>query len=396
MRAIHLLSAMTVGAALKADKAVKLHDGGGLYLIIKRDSASWLYRYTVPGQRKSRHMGLGSASKVTLDQARKLAADARELHRKGLDPISERNMRAGVSVTVGAPSFEIAAERYLAVQTDWATKHKTQWGRSLAMYIYPRIGGMAVDEISAKDVADALAPLWGDKRETGLRIRSRIEMVIDAAFVRDGIKADNPAAWSKQRHLTPRNSKPPVKHHEALPYRDMPVTMGALMRDKTDAALMLRFIILTAARYSEVAGARWHEINLRDAIWTIPAGRMKAREEHTVPLPPAALDVLTESKKRFGVEGLLFPGLSKGKSVSGTALGAALDRNTLERVTVHGFRSTFRDWAGDMTDVPREVAEAALAHSAGSKVERAYRRGTAFTKRRVLMQEWAGYCLRDA
>ena len=393
MRGVHLLTETAVKAAVKEGTAVKMHDGGGLYLTIKRNSCAWIYRYTVPGERRSRHMGVGSARKVSLAQARKAAADARELHLKGLDPISERDKRSGATETVGAPSFEIAAERYLEVQTKWSAKHRKSWRRSLIMYVYPVIGSKPIDMITAKEIADALSPLWGTMRESAMRIRSRIEMVIEAAFARDDIKQDNPASWSKQRHLKPRDKKPEVRHHAALPYQDMPVTMWSLMRDRTDSALMLRFIILTAARYGEVAQASWSEINLREGIWTVPGTRMKARVEHLVPLSVAALDVLREAKERRPNSTLLFPGKIKGKSISGTALGMAIDRNTLERVTVHGFRSTFRDWAGDVADAPREVAEAALSHSVGTKVERAYRRGTAFAKRRKLMDEWAGYCL---
>ena len=393
MAGVHLLSDAFVKAAIKEGKSVKVHDGGGLYLLVKRRSCSWLYRYTVTGARRSRYMGLGSARKVSLAQARKAAAEARELHLQGLDPIAERNKRTGALETVGAPSFEVAAERYLEVQTKWSAKHRKQWRRSLIMYVYPKIGSKPVDVITAKEIADALAPLWDNKRESAMRIRSRIEMVIESAFARDDIKSDNPASWSKQRHLKPRDKKPEVQHHAALAYDAMPVTMWSMVTDETDAALMLRFIILTAARYGEVAQATWSEINLREGIWTVPASRMKTRLEHVVPLSAPALEVLRLARERRPNSTLLFPGAVKGKPISPTAIGMAVDRHTLERVTTHGFRSTFRDWSGDVADVPREVAEAALSHTVGTKVERAYRRGTAFAKRRKLMDAWAVYCM---
>jgi integrase len=393
VRAIHRLTESEVKSAIASGREAKLPDGGGLRLDIKNGSPSWVFRYVSPGTKRERYQGLGSAKAVSLDDARQLATAARELVAKGLDPIGERARKSDAEPGI-TPTFEIAAERYITKhETGWKNpKHRQQWRNSLATYAFPKLGHLTVSEITAKQVADTLEPIWMVKRETAARVRGRIEKVLDAAIA-TGDRADaNPAAWNVQRHLLPlQRRKGRVKHHTALPYSQMPLFFRTLLADQSDAALALRFLILTVARYNEAAKARWSEIS--GDRWTVPATRMKADREHVVPLSPAALACLKEAKRRYGDKGLIFPGQVQGKPLSDAAFSQAADRNSIEACTTHGFRSTFRDWAGDCTDVEREVIEGCLAHSVGDETEQAYRRATALGKRRSLAGVWADYCM---
>ena len=395
-RAIHKLSEAEVKSAIASGREVKLPDGGGLRLDIKSGSASWTFRYVSPGTKRERYMGIGSAKAVGLTDARHLAADARDLLVLGKDPIAERNLKKEDAEPGVLPAFEIAAERYISKhEAGWKNpKHRQQWRNSLTNYAYPTLGPLLVNEINPKQVAAALEPIWLTKKETAARVRGRIEKVIDASIANGDRTDANPAAWNVQRHLLPlQRRKGLVKHHTALPYSQMPLFFKTLLADRSDAALALRFLILTVARYSEAAKARWPEIN--GDKWTVPASRMKADVEHVVPLTAAARDALKEAKRRYGDKGLLFPGQVQGKPLSDASFALAADRNSVEPCTTHGFRSTFRDWAGDCTDVPRDVAEMCLAHTIGDETERAYRRGAALEKRRVLLVAWADYCMRE-
>jgi integrase len=395
-RAIHRLTESEVKTAIATGREAKLPDGGGLRLDIKNGSPSWVFRYVSPGTKRERYQGLGSAKTVSLDNARQIAAAARKLVEQGKDPIAERDQK--VEAEPGEiPTFEIAAERYIAKhEAGWKNpKHRQQWRNSLANYAFPSLGSLLVNEISGKQIADALEPIWLKKMETAARVRGRIEKVLDAEFALEHRKGDNPAAWKVQQHLlTLQKRKGKVKHHTALPYSQMPLFFRTLLADESDAALALRFLILTVARYSEAAKSKWNEVN--GDRWTVPAARMKADVAHVVPLSPAALSCLKEAKRRYGDKGLIFPGQVQGKPLSDAAFSQAADRNSIEACTTHGFRSTFRDWAGDCTDAPREIAEMCLAHAVGDETEAAYRRETAIAKRRVLMGAWAAFCMREA
>lgn len=397
-KGIHRLSEAAFQAALNSKADMKLPDGGGLRLDIKNGHAGWIFRYVAPGSRKDRYMGLGPARSVTLVMARRLAADARELVAKGLDPIVERDreVEADELQTGATPTFEVAAVAYIAKhEPGWKnSKHRQQWQNTLRTYAFPSIGVKTVDAITAKNVADMLQPIWLEKRETAARVRGRVEKILDAAIALEHRTTANPAAWNVQRNLLPvQKRKNKVQHHAALPYSQMPLFFRELLRDQSNAALALRFVVLTVCRYGEAAQSRWAEVDLKRRLWTVPAARMKADRPHAVPLSEAACDALREAKKRYGDKGLIFPGYVNGKPISDSALAQAIDRSSIEPATTHGMRSTFRDWAGDETDFQREVIEAALSHIVGDKAEQAYRRETALAKRRALMNTWASYCL---
>ncbi|WP_295846982.1 integrase arm-type DNA-binding domain-containing protein [Tardiphaga sp.] len=396
-KAIHRLSESAVRTAINGGSEVKLPDGGGLRLDVKGGTASWLYRYVAPGSRKERYMGLGSARAIGLDAARQMASAARMIIKSGLDPIVERDRKTEAEPTdARATTFEIAAERYIAThEASWKNaKHRQQWRNSLVTYAYPLIGSKLVRDLSTDDVAEMLKPIWMVKRETAARVRGRVEMVINAAIAKKERSEANPALWGVVRHLLPvQKRKGNVKHHVALPYDQMPLFMRTLRADRSNAALALRFLIFTAARYNEAAFARWDEVDLKGALWVIPKERMKAEKQHTVPLSGAAVAELQEAKRRFGDSGLIFPGQKRGKPLSDAAFSQAVDRNSVEHATTHGFRSTFRDWVGDCTEIQRDVVEAALAHGLKNETEAAYRRSTAIAKRRSLMGAWADYCV---
>ena len=390
---IHRLTEREVNEAILSAKEVRLSDGGGLTMQIKRGSPSWVFRYVAPGTKRERYLGLGSARKVTLTEARRLAASYREQVAQSRDPVGERHQEPEPTE---APTFKDAALRYIDNhRSSWKNiKHAAQWRSSLEHYAFPSLGHLLVRDITTKEVANTLKPIWMDKRETAARVRGRTEMIIAAEIAAGHRIAANPAAWDVQRHLLPlQRRKGSVKHHAALPYSQMPLFFKELMSDQSGPSLLLQFIILTSARYAEAARANWSEV--RGDVWNVPGERMKARVPHVVPLTPAALAVLKEAKKRHGDVGMIFPGKKHGKPYSDSALAQTLDRHTIEPATTHGMRSAFRDWAGDCTDAPREVAEMCLAHTVGGEVENAYRRSTALDKRRELMNAWAQHCLRE-
>lgn len=372
------------------------HDGGGLYLCAKDGAkASWLYRYMF--ERRPRAMGLGGYPAVSLAKARKRADAARELLKaEGKDPIAERKAertRARLEAAK-AVTFKQCAAAYIALQQPgW--KHEKQgklWANTLAAYAYPVLGDLPVQSIDTGLVLKVLQPIWYTKPETAGRVRQRIESILGYAKVSGYRDGDNPALWDDHlEKVLPAQSKVrPLQHFAALPYKDHPAFMTALRNQDGIAAKALEFLILTAARTGEVIGARWEEIDTKEKVWNVPADRTKTGKEHRVPLSKRALVLLGETG-----EGFIFPGAKAGKPISNMAMLKLLERMGRSDLTVHGFRSTFRDWAAEQTAFPNEVVEMALAHAVANKVEAAYRRGDLFDKRRRLMDVWAEYCSRQ-
>jgi integrase len=393
-----ILGRLTALKVARASKPGMHPDGGGLYLQVTGAGAkSWVYRFSLRG--KSREMGLGSLSAISLVDARAKAAECRRLRQEGVDPIDARKTsRAQFAFDAAkALTFKDAASAYIAShRTGWRNeKHSAQWESTLKTYAEPIIGSVSVQAIDTALVLKVLEPIWSTKPETAGRVRGRMESVLDWATTRGYRKGENPARWRGHLdNLLPARSKVrAIKHHAALPYGELPEFIAALREQEGVAARALEFTILTAARTGETTGASRAEINPAAKVWTVPAARMKAGKEHRVPLPPRALtiigDVVTADAKKF-----VFPGGKLGKPLSNMAMTTVLRRMDRGDITVHGFRSTFRDWAAERTNYPREVVEMALAHSIGDKVEAAYRRGDLFEKRRRLMSEWANYCAR--
>lgn len=371
--------ALTALQVRNAKPGNKLSDGGGLRLDVDaRGSSSWIFRFKSPLTGKERYMGLGPASDVTLAQARDAAHAARQLVRDGKDPIEHRNeQRAAVKVEAAkAVAFQPFAEQFIAThKPGWRNaKHAQQWENSLKAYVYPVIGVTPISNVTTDDVVRVLSPIWLAKRETAARVRGRIEQILNAATAKGLRVGSNPALLGILKHLLPaQKRKRFVKHHPSLPYEDMPRFWKSLAVEESDAARMLRWIILTACRYNEA-----HKLDaaseVKGDLWSIPAGRMKGERPHYVPLTPLALAQLPFTP------------------VSDVALAKCIARHSKTHATTHGMRSTFRDWAGDETEAAWEVAEAAIAHATGDETEAAYRRRTALAKRRKLMNDWAGYC----
>jgi integrase len=393
VRRLGRLKALTV-ARLKAPGLYP--DGGGLYLQISgAGGRSWTFRYMLRG--RAREMGLGSLANVPLAEARGQAELCRRQRAAGIDPIEAREAeRARLQLeAANAVTFSACAEAYIAAhEPGWRNaKHAAQWRTTLATYAAPVFGAMPVQAVALPQIMRALEPIWTAKPETASRLRGRIEAVLDWATTRGYRQGDNPARWRGHlENLLPKRSKvQPVEHHRALPYGEIGEFMAALRAEKGVAAGALEFTILTAARTAEAIGARWSEIDLAEKLWTIAPERIKARREHRVPLSAPVLTIL--EKMAAARDGdYVFPGARSGKPLSNMAMLKVLARMRRDVLTVHGFRSSFRDWAAERTNYPREVAEAALAHVVSDKVEAAYRRGDLFEKRRRLMEEWARYC----
>jgi integrase len=381
-------------------------DGGGLQLVVKpTGAAAWIYRYTLAGRR--RDMGLGPArgpAAIALAEARGRAGKARELIQAGVDPLEKRESNAAAAKAAAEASarravrFQDVADRYIAAhEVGWrGTKTRASWNAALREYAFPHFGEVPVSAIETQYVEAALRPLWLAKPETASKLRGRIEAILDFAAVQGWRDGANPARWRGHLDkLFPSRSKvKPVKHHAALPWPHAGPLMAALRARDAMAARALEFAILTAARSGEVLGARWPEIDLEGAVWTVPKGRMKAGREHRVPLAPAAVALLSGLLPLRAAEedAVVFPGQRGGRPLSVMAMAMVLRRMGRGDLTVHGFRSTFRDWAGETTHHAREVVEAALAHRLGDRVEQAYARGDLFTKRRRLMEDWAAFC----
>jgi integrase len=378
---LHKLSARSVATLTKPGRH---SDGGGLYLNITATGArSWVFMWKVAGKR--REMGLGSLRDVPLAKARERAADARQKLADGLDPIAVRDKPKVMT-------FGEAADALIeSMSSSWSSnKHRAQWRMTLAVYCEP-LRSKPVAEIGAEDVLKILQPLWATKPETASRLRGRIERVLDFARARGQRSGENPARWRGNLDaLLPKRAKLMRGHHKAMPFDDLPAFMASLREREGIAPRALEFAILTAARSGEVLGARWDEVNLDAGQWIVPATRMKAGREHRVPLSARAVEILRQLEQARFSE-FVFPGLKRNRPLSVMALDRVLRRMKVD-VTVHGFRSAFRDWAGERTYFPREIAEAALAHLVGDAVERAYRRGDALEKRRLLMDDWARFC----
>ncbi len=373
-------------------------DGGGLYLQVgKSGSKAWLYRFMLNG--RAREMGLGSLQVRTLAEARDEAAKARRLLRDGIDPIEARDAEDKRKALESARSmtFGECAKAYIdAHKAGWKNaKHASQWTNTLETYCGPVFGAQPVQAVDTPLVCRVIEPMWTEKPETASRLRARIERVLDWAMVRGYRDGDNPARWRghMDKLLPMLKKKNRVTHHAALPFDRVGEFMADLRKQEGFAARALEFVILTATRTSEVTGARWDEFNLSTGVWTIPGERMKAGNEHRVPLSPAAA-ALIKNMSTIRLNDWVFHGQRIGKPLSNMAMLELLKRMERRDITVHGFRSTFKDWASECTNYPREVTEMALAHTIGDKVEAAYRRGDLFEKRRLLMAEWAKHCER--
>jgi integrase len=368
-------------------KPGKYGDGANLYLVVsKTGSRKWVLRFTFRG--KTKEMGLGSAASVPLADAREKAASARRKIARGLNPIDERKRDGGIP-TFGAMADDVRETLAAGFRNE---KHKAQWKSTLETYAAP-LRGKPVDTIATDDVLSVLKPIWTTKAETASRVRGRIEKVLDAAKAKGFRSGENPARWRGHLdHLLPRPSKLSRGHHAAMPYEEVANFIARLRTREATAALALRLCILTAARSGEILGMRWSEIDFDNKVWTVPANRMKAGREHRLPLSSPATAILRHLETMKSGD-FVFPGQARGKPLSNMAMEMMLRRMKVNDATVHGFRSSFRDWAGNVSNFPRELIETALAHVIGDKAEQAYRRRDALEKRRSLMDEWAAYCV---
>ena len=401
---------LTALAVTRAKELGTYGDGGGLYLQVARGGTkSWILRYKRDG--KTRHLGLGPVVVVSLREARQRAIDARRLLLDGYDPIEKKAaVRTAEKLkAAGTMSFDQCAAAYMAAhRAGWrSAKHANDWVFCLNAYASPVLGSLPVRAITTPLVMRVIEPLWTTKSETASRVRGRIEAILDWAKVRGYRDGDNRARLKGHLdHLLPDRKKVrKIAHYAALPYAEISAFMAELRRQDSIPAHALEFLILTAARSGELRKARWHEID--GTVWAIPASHTKLHKEHRVPLSQRALDILASLPR---LNDYVFPGHHIGQGLGGDAMievlrsiersksdrtsGPKTDRDyvTVENLTVHGFRSTFRDWAAEQTAFPNEVCEAALAHAVKGKTEAAYRRGDLFEKRVRLMQAWADYC----
>ena len=367
-------------------KPGKYGDGANLYLVVSKTGArKWVLRFTWRG--KPKEMGLGSATNIPLADAREKAATARRKIAQGTNPIEERKREGGIP-TFGEVADDVCQSLSLGFRNE---KHKAQWKSTLETYA-GSLRSKSVDTIGTDDVLAVLKPIWTVKSETASRVRGRIEKVLDAAKAKGFRNGENPARWRGHLdHLLPRPSRLARGHHAAMPYEDVAGFIANLLKRESSAAVALELCILTAARSGEILGMQWSEVDLDKKIWTVPADRMKAGREHRVPLAPRAVAILHQLETLRANE-FVFPGQARNKPLSNMAMEMLLRRMKIENATVHGFRSSFRDWAGNVSDFPREVVETALAHVIGDKAEQAYRRSDALEKRRKLMDQWAAYC----
>ena len=377
-------------------------DGAGLSLkVTKNGSKSWLFRYMLAG--KAHWMGLGSYPDVSMADAREKAAELRKLTRQNIDPLAEKRKETSVIRAALAKfiDFDKAAEQYIDAQkSGWKNaKHAEQWTNTLRTYASPVIGNIDVSLIETAHIMRILEKdnFWNEKTETAHRVRGRIESILDWATVRKYRTGENPARWKGHldKLLPARTKVKRIEHHAALPWQGIGAFMVELRNQQGIAARAVELAILTACRSGEVRGAVWDEFDLEAGVWIIPGERMKAKKEHRIPLSSKAIELLRKQQAEFpGV--IVFPGMKvkegKQTQLSDMSLTAVLRRMEQNEITVHGFRSTFRDWAAESTAYPGEMVEMALAHTIGNKVEAAYRRGDLFEKRRRLMQDWSDYC----
>jgi integrase len=390
--------ALTEKRIAKLKEPGRYGDGNrsGLYVQVKGPkNRSWIMRYERDG--RERWMGLGSLTVFNLQEARERARRARQQIADGIDPldarVQERAQRALLEAARSITFEKAATAYYNAHEASWkSAKHAAQFVSTLRDYAFPKIGKLPVADIETGQVLKCIEPIWQKKTETASRVRGRIEAVLDWATVRGYRKGDNPARWKGHlsETLPSREKIQKVVHHAALPFADLPAFMAELKQREGIAARALEFTILTAARTGEVIGATWDEFDPHGSAWIIPAERMKAKVEHRVPLSARALEILNALLREEG-NPFVFPGPQRA-GLSNMAMASVLRRMKHDKITVHGMRSVFRDWAAERTNYPSEVVEQALAHTVGSKVERAYRRSDVFAKRARLMDEWARFC----
>ena len=399
--AINKLTALKVANA----KPGKYGDGGGLQLVVKNGGAKkWIFRFTL--KEKAREMGLGSAHTVSLAEARIAAHDCRTQVRAKIDPISarieaEEESKKEKEKQKTKPTFTTCAAMFIRDnRRGWTNaKHARQWVSTLKIYARPIIGMKPVDTIKTEDILKIISPIWTTKTETAKRVQGRIENVLDYAAALEYCEPMHPARW--KGHLDKLLPKPAkvkkIRHHPAMPYNKLPAFMVELSSNESISALALQFLILTATRTKEVLQATHKEIDLKGRTWTIPAERMKAEKEHRVPLSNEAISIL-EAAPQIQNNPYIFAGMREGKPLSNMAMlqlmrGMEYGVNGTRGAYVpHGFRSSFRDWEGEVSSFPRDVAEMALAHTIENKTEAAYRRGDLFAKRSKMMQAWANFC----
>ena len=369
-------------------------DGGNLYLRVSKElNKTWAFYYKKNGKRTE--LGFGSLNDISLEQARDKASELRKQLKNGVDPIEEKQRIANEIKAKKAKyiTFEQCAINYIeAHKTGWKNKkHIQQWHNTLSQYAYPVFGDLEVKLVDTNLITKCLNPIWLTKNETAGRLRGRIEVILDWATVHGYREGLNPSRW--KGHLDKLLAKPSkiqtVKHHKALPFTEIALLLADLHQQEGVSARCLEFTILTAARTGEAIGATWSEIDIDNKIWTIPSIRMKAKREHRIPLSPAAICILNKMLV-FKLNDYIFPGTKNG--LSNMSMSSVLKRMNISDITVHGFRSTFRDWAAETTSYPGEVVEMALAHTIKNKTEEAYRRGDLLEKRSQLMEDWANFC----
>lgn len=368
-------------------------DGNGLYLVVKpKGSRSWIVRLTISGQKNKEggplrtDLGLGGTSLLTLNEAREKALEYRRMASRGLNPRH--------SAVKDIPTFiEIAQQVHIERKPTWRSKkHGENWLRSIELYAFPKIGNMPVSEIGQPEILTVLSPIWTEKHETAKRLAQRMKTVLDVAKSKGFRIGENPITEIQSAHVLPRvNTK--VKHHAAMKWQDVPAFYADLQNRDAMSAKALMFTCLTGLRTSEVLGAKWDEFDFDSMAWTCPAVRMKNDVEHRVPLTDEMI-VIIEPLKTMKSD-YVFEGQKRHNPLSSHAMLMLLRRMGVEGVTVHGFRSTFRDWASEVANAPREVAEMSLAHKVGSDVERAYARSDLLERRRVLMDRWSGFVAGD-
>jgi integrase len=393
--------AQTIGR-LSAVKVAKVKepgyyaDGGNLYFrVAPTGGRGWIFRFALAG--RTRDMGLGAYPDISLATARDLAEKYRALVKQGVDPIERRRADLAAQRVESAKNltFDECSQAYIdSHEAGWRNaKHRAQWSSTLNRYASPVFGKLPVAAIDTGLVMRVLKPIWRKKTETASRLRGRIESVLDWARVHGYRSGENPARWKGNLdHLLPAKSKVrPVQHHPALPYSEIPAFMAEIRECPDGAARALEFTILTAARTNETIGATRAEIDPRENAWNVPGARTKSGRDHRVPLSKRALSLLTPTSSN-AKHAFIFEGRQPGSSLSNMAMLKLLERMGRSDLTVHGFRSTFRDWAAERTNFPNEVVEMALAHAVEDKTEAAYRRGDLFEKRRRLMEQWAEYC----
>lgn len=395
------LAPTKVTALLKAGTRGTYPDGGNLYLQVTGcRTGSWIFRYSERGsgrkgaKPRTHWLGLGPVHTIGLSEAREAAKEMRRQILAGGDPAKKR--RDAKVAPNSALTFAETADLYIkAKEPGWSPIHARQWRSSLRDHVAPILGSLSVSAVDTGDVMRVLEPIWRSRTETAARVRQRVEVVLDYAKTREWRAGENPARWKGhlENLLAAKETVAPVQHHPALDWQETTAFVSHLATRQGTAAKALAILILTATRSAEARGATWGEIDMQAAVWTIPVGRMKAKQEHRVPLADAAMSILRELRpEQAAPDALVFPGGREGRPLSDVALAKLLPPG----ITCHGFRSTFRTWAGEKTTHAREVVEMALAHRLGDSTEQAYARGDLFQRRRQLMAAWAAHCMGEA